>query len=293
LKSLVFATVGVALGIMAGTIFADGSWRSFVPGMSHQPVLASSAAARRTSPPGSPSDSQASSKAAKPNPTQQSTDRSVASELLASAQAGAVQAAPEAKLSSAQKTEVARLERSAIPSAHSWPPRPALQASNTNRVHRPVYTDYDQDYGPDLRGSGRRGARLASARPTPQDRIMAARSRRAHLRKLHFKRRMHAHPRAVAYRYVAPAPVEPAPTGPPDRFSFTVEGSVTVTNYDPAEGRIQTYEGETFVLDKSNADSSVSGWTDYPADLHYTCNESWNCTLVHGGVEVVSARRTR
>lgn len=295
LKSLVFATVGVALGIMAGTIFADGSWRSFVPGMNHQPVLASSTPTKSSSPLASPVDSQNSSKAAPPSLVQQPAPatRSAALELQASAQAGAAYAAPGAKPTPIHATEVSRLEPPASPLPQTRLIQPALHASMAAPALHPVYRAYNSR-GASLTShvSARRGAKSASG-PSRWDRMMAARSRLAHLRKLRLTRRLHSHPRTVAYRYIAPAPPQPAPDGPPDRFAFTVEGSVTVTNYDPSAGRIQTYEGETFVVEDSNAGNDVSNWVDYPADLHYTCNETWNCTLVHGGTEVVSARRTQ
>jgi len=288
LKSLVFATAGVALGIMAGTIFADGSWRSFVPGMPHQPVLASAATAKNPTAP-APTVPPKSAKIISPE----------SHELN---QVSAAQTVP-AKASAATRPSPVQ------PTLEAWvAPQDAPAAGTQLPVtqEKPVYRAYDPAFYAYAQRVAREQA-AAKARPStgayfapyvaPAPRHRAARrprSRRASWRKAHGRHRLHAHPRAVAARFAPPPePIEAAAVATPEGFTYRVEGSVTVTNYDPAEGRIQTYEGETFVVDKSNADSNVSAWVDYPADLHYTCNQSWNCTLVHGGVEVVSARRTR
>ena len=99
--------------------------------------------------------------------------------------------------------------------------------------------------------------------------------------------------------YVSPNP-QPAPTalelataaaasGP---FFVGIEGEVTVANYDVAAGKIQTYEGSNFLLDRTSAGSSAIPWQDFPFNVHYRCDESGNCTLVHGSATAI-ARLTR
>ncbi|HXP63449.1 MAG TPA: hypothetical protein VN829_23300 [Dongiaceae bacterium] len=73
--------------------------------------------------------------------------------------------------------------------------------------------------------------------------------------------------------------------------SFRVEGTVTEANYDASSGTIETYEGETFALDTTAGDSSAVRWPDDPADVHYMCNGSGDCTLIRAGGIVRSARR--
>jgi len=55
----------------------------------------------------------------------------------------------------------------------------------------------------------------------------------------------------------------PAPA--PLRFSFFVEGSVSVANYDAATGIVDTYEGESFAVDKMTRESRTISWLEYPA----------------------------
>jgi hypothetical protein len=90
------------------------------------------------------------------------------------------------------------------------------------------------------------------------------------------------------------APFLDAPKPEPidESFFFTVSGNATVANYDVSAGMIETDEGETFALDKPAIGSTVS-WLDYPSDVQYRCDQSWNCTLFRNGGVVLSARRTR
>jgi hypothetical protein len=73
-------------------------------------------------------------------------------------------------------------------------------------------------------------------------------------------------------------------------FFVGIEGDVTVASYDVASNRIQTYEGNNFVLDTSAA--SAIHWQDYPFNVHYRCDGSGNCTLVRGSATAI-ARLTR
>ena len=305
LRSLVYATFGIALGIMAGTVFADGSWRSFVPGMPHRSVLANSIAAKATPPP----ELKAPVAASHPN-----------SALQASTEVNATRPAAEPKPSPAQPVRVSRVEMPEAPIQQIAQARPAAAEETTVAPEKPVYRAYD----PAFMAYARKVAKAQtphSARPEGTElvvpyaapaprrraeplhrtesshragRALRRASWRSSWRRSHGKHRLHGHLRfAAAHRIAVPPVVEEAVVAPPERFTFTVEGSVTVTNYDADAGRIQTYEGETFVVDKSNADKDVASWVDYPADLHYTCNQAWDCTLVHGGAGVVSAHRTR
>jgi len=86
-------------------------------------------------------------------------------------------------------------------------------------------------------------------------------------------------------------PEAPAPT--PFQFTFMIEGSVSIANYDSANGILDTYEGETFALDKREGGNKTIAWLEYPADVHYRCDQLWNCTLFQGGIIAVSAKRTK
>jgi hypothetical protein len=85
----------------------------------------------------------------------------------------------------------------------------------------------------------------------------------------------------------------PAPKPVQAPFFFSVEGSVSVANYDASTGIVDTYEGETFALDKKASEGVTVSWLEYPADVHYRCDQFWNCTLFHAGVLVVNAKRTK
>lgn len=75
--------------------------------------------------------------------------------------------------------------------------------------------------------------------------------------------------------------------------AFTVQGDVTVASYDATAGIIETYEGETFALDKTQSASGALPWDDYVPNIHYRCDQFGNCTLNRGGQMVIKAKRTR
>jgi len=79
----------------------------------------------------------------------------------------------------------------------------------------------------------------------------------------------------------------------PIPFSFMIEGSVSVANYDSVTGTLDTYEGETFTLDQRASEGKTIAWLDYPAQLHYRCDQLWNCTLFHDGIAVPNAKRIK
>jgi hypothetical protein len=107
------------------------------------------------------------------------------------------------------------------------------------------------------------------------------------------------HKRAKRRPYVSPNPPdEPtalqlataaAAAGP---FFLGIQGDVTAASYDDATGTIQTYEGETYILDKTAGDSNTIHWQDFPFNVHSRCDGSGNCTLFHGGASA-TAKLTR
>jgi hypothetical protein len=76
-----------------------------------------------------------------------------------------------------------------------------------------------------------------------------------------------------------------AATGP---FFVGIQGDVTVANFDAATGTIQTYEGETYILDKTAGESSAIPWQNYPFDIHYRCDGTGNCTFFHGSATAMA-----
>jgi hypothetical protein len=82
--------------------------------------------------------------------------------------------------------------------------------------------------------------------------------------------------------------VAAAAAGP---FLLGIQGDITVANYDAATGTIQTYEGQTYILDKTSGESRALPWQDYPFNAHYRCDGTGNCTIFHGGA-VAAAKLT-
>jgi hypothetical protein len=75
-------------------------------------------------------------------------------------------------------------------------------------------------------------------------------------------------------------------------FVLVIQGEATIANYDAGTGTVETYEGQTFVLDKTDDETSAIRWPDFPFNVHYRCDDNGGCTLVHGGA-TASARLTR
>jgi len=146
------------------------------------------------------------------------------------------------------------------------------------------------------------GARKLSAshRLRPAHRLVAGKSFLGGRRKGHGRHRLHAHlkttviAKAAIDTRIAPKAVAQKPVIETEvPFSFTVEGTVTVANYDSLAGIIETYEGETFALDRTSSQGRTISAVDYPPEMQYRCDQTRNCTLMHGGVLIGSARRTR
>ena len=75
--------------------------------------------------------------------------------------------------------------------------------------------------------------------------------------------------------------------------AFTVEGEDAILSYNAIAGTIDTYEGEQFALNNlANVTSGLSG-EGFPSNVHYRCDEFWNCTLVLAGQLVPNVKRTR
>jgi hypothetical protein len=167
----------------------------------------------------------------------------------------------------------------ALPAVYTGPAPSLLSKVDTQKkagVNAPALTPVDQDSTKKTAG--------------------AHKKRRSHRLWPWHKRKGNVAKRAP---YVSPNP-QPAPTalelataaaasGP---FFVGIEGEVTVANYDVAAGKIQTYEGSNFLLDRTSAGSSAIPWQDFPFNVHYRCDEAGNCTLVHGSATAI-ARLTR
>ena len=80
---------------------------------------------------------------------------------------------------------------------------------------------------------------------------------------------------------------------PVTKSAFTVEGEVSIASYNSSEGVIDTYEGETFALDKTLTASNALSGDDIPSSLHYRCDQFQNCSVILDGQSMSNVRRTR
>jgi len=74
--------------------------------------------------------------------------------------------------------------------------------------------------------------------------------------------------------------------------AFSIEGDDAIVDYDLTRGIIQTKFGKTFFVKKSGGEVD-SRWQDYPVSIHYKCDRSSTCTLMHAGAGALRARMSR
>ena len=284
LKTMVYATIGVALGIVVGTLLADGSWRSFSPFASHQLVRASSTVPGSTARP--------VFNAAQTTALNRQTAAQASPQLSAAQKPAASTPTPSVNAPApAQKKTSPQLSAALAPAPvkASMPGTPAVSAVAKSLAQTPAAMK--------VSGAGK----LASIhRHWPIRKLVGGRTFLSGRRKGHGRHRLHAHLRAtiltkaaIAAKIAPPKTTSPKLVDADLPFVFMVEGNVTVANFDALAGTIDTYEGEAFSLDRTVSQNSTISWLDYPPDIHYRCDQSWKCTLIHDGVVIVNARRTR
>jgi|CZKF01.1.fsa_nt_gi hypothetical protein len=74
---------------------------------------------------------------------------------------------------------------------------------------------------------------------------------------------------------------------------FSTEGDDAVVEFDVNRGVIETSGRKTFFLDKTSMGSADPVWQDYPVSIHFRCDQSTNCTLMHAGAGALRARLKR
>jgi hypothetical protein len=77
---------------------------------------------------------------------------------------------------------------------------------------------------------------------------------------------------------------------PEDFLAFAIEGDDELVGYDPAKGLIETSTRKTFIVDKTNGAFNTAAWGDIPANIHYKCDLKAACTLSRRGATVLYAR---
>lgn len=74
--------------------------------------------------------------------------------------------------------------------------------------------------------------------------------------------------------------------------AFSIEADDAIVDYDATRGIIQTKYGKTFFVKKSGEEVDPR-WQDYPVSIHYKCDRSLACTLMHAGAGALRARMSR
>jgi hypothetical protein len=145
-------------------------------------------------------------------------------------------------------------------------------------------------------------ATSAVHRVSAAHRVSGAHKRRA-VRRLSANHKFSAGRKASSWRMLpvflkAPPAIEPVKIeavkldDAAEPFSFSMEGDVTVADYDASAGMIETHEGKTFVIDTTVGESNATSWQDYHANVHYRCDQTGNCTIMRTGAVVVNAKLT-
>jgi hypothetical protein len=74
---------------------------------------------------------------------------------------------------------------------------------------------------------------------------------------------------------------------------FSIEGDDAIIEFDVNRGVIETIGRKTFFIDKTSAQSAGPVWQEYPVSIHFRCNWSLDCTLMHAGAGALRARLRR
>lgn len=74
---------------------------------------------------------------------------------------------------------------------------------------------------------------------------------------------------------------------------FSIEGDDVIVEFNVNSGVIETRGRNTFVINKTIAQSADPVWQDYPVIIHFRCNQSSDCTLMHAGAGALYAKLRR
>ncbi len=71
---------------------------------------------------------------------------------------------------------------------------------------------------------------------------------------------------------------------------FSIEGEDEIVEFDVNRGVIETSGRKTFYMDKTSMGSASPAWQEYPVNIHFRCDQSANCTLMHSGAGALRVR---
>jgi hypothetical protein len=73
--------------------------------------------------------------------------------------------------------------------------------------------------------------------------------------------------------------------------AFVSEGDLTVADYNPDQGTIETSDGRTFELGETVSLGQTVAWDQYRSNVHYRCEQSGNCTLLRAGAVTINSKQ--
>jgi hypothetical protein len=275
LKSIVFAGVGIAMGILTGTFAADGSLR-ISEKFSFQPVVHAVASkdVELTHPVAKTAIAAAHNTPAPPP-----------------AATAPIQQAAGQRETASGITAPAHVQLAALPSAPVPVPTAVTHASISSNPS-PVGSV-----------SSVHNATGLNREPAAQPAVYLQKHRMGR-RLAAWRRHLSRRAALTRHRVELPSRAEIAELSPSSRdvltlaepvtnSAFTVEGEVSIASYNSSEGVIDTYEGETFALDKTLTASNALSGDDIPSSLHYRCDQFQNCSVILDGQSMSNVRRTR
>ncbi len=90
-----------------------------------------------------------------------------------------------------------------------------------------------------------------------------------------------------------PAPVVHQKAFPVKLLAFATEGDDAIVDLDLYHGVIETHGRKTVFFDKTNQAAADARWQDYPVSIHYRCDRTSDCVLMHSGLGALRARMRR
>jgi hypothetical protein len=74
---------------------------------------------------------------------------------------------------------------------------------------------------------------------------------------------------------------------------YVIEGDDAIVDLDTFHGVIQTRGRKTFIFDKSYQAAYDYKWQEYPVSIHFRCDRSSECELMHSGLGALRVRMRR
>jgi hypothetical protein len=79
-----------------------------------------------------------------------------------------------------------------------------------------------------------------------------------------------------------------APEAAPQPATLTIEGDLTMADFDASTGIVETREGRNFSVSQegvqTGSDGNTLAWQDYAGNVHYRCTQTGSCTLTGSGI---------